>query len=361
MITISLCLIAKNEEYAIKRCLNSIADAVDEIIVVDTGSTDETKKIAQQFNAKVYDFEWIDDFSKARNFCFSKATKEYIFWLDCDDVVPESEKKKLIELKSNLDNSIDALGMDYILFVDENDNVVYSCKRYRLLKREKNFQWVGRIHEFIPVSGKVAMSNISVRHMKDKPYNDRNLKIFKKIIKENKELNTREKLYYANELFDNKLYDKAIRAYNEFLKCTDLRMEDGAAACVKIANCYRLKNNIEDELKYLLKSMEYTIPSSEICCRIGEHFFTKNNFKAATFWYETAIKNKPDANSVEIVNRNFYTWIPFLQLCVCYFQMMDYKKAYEYNEKASKYVPNNLSVVNNRKFFSDFFQQINNK
>ncbi|PES02484.1 glycosyl transferase, partial [Bacillus anthracis] len=87
MITISLCMIVKNEEATLKRCLTAISDVVDEIIIIDTGSTDQTKKIASKFTDKVIDFVWIDDFSTARNFAFSQATKEYILWLDADDLV----------------------------------------------------------------------------------------------------------------------------------------------------------------------------------------------------------------------------------------------------------------------------------
>ena len=74
MITISLCMIVKNEEKKLERCLSSYAPLMDEIIVVDTGSTDKTKEIASRFTDKIYDFEWINDFSAARNFAFSPSS-----------------------------------------------------------------------------------------------------------------------------------------------------------------------------------------------------------------------------------------------------------------------------------------------
>ena len=75
MNTISLCLIAKNEEEVIGRCIESVMDIVDEIIVIDTGSTDNTIAVAEKYGAKVYNFTWIDDFAAARNYSFSKASK----------------------------------------------------------------------------------------------------------------------------------------------------------------------------------------------------------------------------------------------------------------------------------------------
>ena len=85
MISLSLCMIVKDEEEVIRRCLDSVINIVDEIIIVDTGSTDKTKEIAKEYTRKVYDFKWIDDFSEARNFSFSKASKEYILWMDADE------------------------------------------------------------------------------------------------------------------------------------------------------------------------------------------------------------------------------------------------------------------------------------
>ncbi len=94
MITISLCMIVKNEEKVLARCLESVKDIVDEIIIVDTGSTDKTKEIAYRYTQNVYDFEWIHDFSAARNYSFSKATKDYQMWLDADDIITEENRKK---------------------------------------------------------------------------------------------------------------------------------------------------------------------------------------------------------------------------------------------------------------------------
>ncbi len=82
---ISLCVIVKNEAHYLTDCLESVKDIVDEIVVVDTGSTDNSKEIAKSFGAKVFDFNWVDDFSAARNFSLSKATKDWILYLDADE------------------------------------------------------------------------------------------------------------------------------------------------------------------------------------------------------------------------------------------------------------------------------------
>lgn len=92
MIEISLCMIVRNEEKSLPRCLASVEGLVDEIVIVDTGSADRTKEIAGAFGAAIYDFTWTEDFSAARNHAFSKATRDYIFWLDADDYLREEDQ-----------------------------------------------------------------------------------------------------------------------------------------------------------------------------------------------------------------------------------------------------------------------------
>ena len=90
MPTISLCMIVKDEEMHIARCLESVADLVDEIIVVDTGSSDRTVEIASQYTTNIYFYPWREDFSEARNYSFSKASMEFCMWMDADDILEES-------------------------------------------------------------------------------------------------------------------------------------------------------------------------------------------------------------------------------------------------------------------------------
>jgi glycosyltransferase involved in cell wall biosynthesis len=100
--SVSLTMIVKNEEANLPHCLASVEGIFDEIVVVDTGSTDQTKEVASEFGAKVFDFEWIDNFAAARNEALSHATGDYIFWLDADDVVEPGQRDKLVALLARL-------------------------------------------------------------------------------------------------------------------------------------------------------------------------------------------------------------------------------------------------------------------
>ena len=101
MVTISLCMIVKNEERVLGRCLESVQEIADEIIIVDTGSEDRTKEIAEKYHARVFEQEWQDDFSRARNYSFSQAEMDYCMWLDADDIILDKDRIKLRQLKSD--------------------------------------------------------------------------------------------------------------------------------------------------------------------------------------------------------------------------------------------------------------------
>ena len=99
---VSLCMIVKNEEDNLPACLASVAGLTDEIIVVDTGSTDRTREIARDAGAKVFEFPWVDSFAAARNESIRHATGEWIFWMDADDRLDEENREKLRRLFASL-------------------------------------------------------------------------------------------------------------------------------------------------------------------------------------------------------------------------------------------------------------------
>lgn len=97
-VVLSLCMIVRDSARTLRACLASIAPWVDEIIIVDTGSLDETIEIAKEFGAKIFHFPWIKDFSAARNVSLANATGKWLFWMDSDDTIDAENGRKLREL-----------------------------------------------------------------------------------------------------------------------------------------------------------------------------------------------------------------------------------------------------------------------
>ena len=348
---ISLCMIVKNEEKTLARCLDSVQDIVDEIIIVDTGSKDNTKEIAMEYTSNVYDFEWIDDFAAARNYSFSKATMEYIMWLDADDVLLDMDRTKLKELKRIMDPSFDVVMMKYNLGTDHENNPLCTFMRERLLKRAKGFTWNDPIHEYIKFEGKILNTDICVTHKRMHGKSDRNLKIFEKMIAEGKELSDRNKFYYARELFQNGRFEEAITYYNEFLNISGGLISNYVDASIDMANCYRHLEDDKNVLRALLRSFEHDAPRAEICCQIGFYYKQKKDYATAIFWYDIASKIKKPTNQWGAVLHDFYDFLPNMELSSCYFHIGNLELAIKHNDIAAAFKPDNPMTKQNTEYF----------
>ena len=350
MKSISLCMIVKNEEDVIDRCLSSIFKAVDEIIIVDTGSTDKTKEICKNYTDKIFDFKWCDDFSKARNFSFSLATCEYIMWLDADDVVPKNTLNEIIKLKNDMCADVYMLKYD-IAFC--NNQPTFSFYRERILKNNSNATWQGAVHECITPYGKVVSLPISIEHRKIKhTQSNRNYLIYKKVLK-SRELSPREQYYYGRELFDHKKYNECIKVLRKFINSKLGWTENNIDACYLLSQCFNYLSDRKNELKYLFKTFEYDTPRANICCKIGDYYLNENKYNLSISWYLLSIKCEDVTNKGGFVENIYYNYYPYLQLCVCFYKLGDLKTAEFYNNKARKYLITE-TTENNKNFFNQF-------
>lgn len=353
MSTISLCMIVKDEEAVLGRCLDSVKSAVDEIVIVDTGSKDRTKEIAAEYTDRIYDFTWTDDFSAARNFALSKGYKDYLMWLDADDVISEKNTQKLKELKVTLTPDVDVVMMPYTVAFDEKGRSTFSYYRERLIKNHSGFCFVGRVHEVIPPRGKIHYADIPVEHRKEKPGDgERNLKIYEEMERSGENFDGRALYYYGRELVYHKQYEKALGILKQFLERQDGWVENKIDATRQLAVC---SYGLEDEnkaLEWLLKAFVYDVPRGETCCDLGRHFMDRGQYEQAVYWYEQALKAKKASQSGAFVAEDCYGFLPAISLCICYERMGDRRRAEEYNELAGQYKPDSPYYLNNRNFFA---------
>lgn len=355
--TISLCMIVKNEEEVLENCLESIVGIVDEIIIVDTGSTDGTIDIAKKYTDSLYHFEWIDDFSAARNYAFSLATKEYILWLDADDVLLVEDYEKLKEVKQSLSVDVDVVSMYYHIAFDEAGNPTFKYRRNRLVKRERDFKWHGVVHEYLAVSGKCIDADIAITHEKSKKAivtgdNQRNLKIYEKKLQRGEAFTARDMFYFANELKDHRYFERAIRYYRKFLKTEAGWIEDIIRAYINMAACYKEKADIKKELEALMMSIVHDVPRPEVSCRLGDYYKEKGELKKAVLWYCLALD--VDMDHVQGFQLEaFATWYPHMQLCYCYYQLDEKILAYAHHLRAKEYRPNDAAVLYNEAIFAN--------
>jgi glycosyltransferase involved in cell wall biosynthesis len=146
-VQVSLCLIVKNEEANLPPCLQPVADLVNEVVVVDTGSTDRSREVAAALGARVFDFPWVEDFSAARNESLRRATCPWIFWLDADDRVDEANHAKLRALFGSLRDLNAAYIMQTALLRKTGSPQLVD--HIRLFPNHPDIRWRYRIHEQI--------------------------------------------------------------------------------------------------------------------------------------------------------------------------------------------------------------------
>lgn len=352
MVSISLCMIVKNEEDVLSRCLDSVKDLVEEIIIVDTGSTDTTVSIAEQYTDSVYHYSWDDNFAEARNFAFSKATKDFIMWLDADDVLLKEDQIGFQKLKDELNHDVDIVMMNYNITFDSMGRPTFSYNRERLMRRAKEYQWKGAIHEVIVPSGNIIHSKVSISHKKLHPTDpDRNLKIFEKILATGGLLDSRQQFYYARELSYHQRYDEAIEVLLEFLNTGNGWVENNISACIDLAGFYRTTGQNEKIFSSLCRSFEYDEPRAEVCCEIGKYLIDKNQYSSAIFWYKVAASRQLSENSSGFQQPDCYGFVPYMQLCVCYDKTGDSENAWLYHCKAKEIKPDDPSVLHNENYF----------
>ncbi len=210
---LSVAIIAKNEEVLIERCLKSVQDA-DEIVVVDTGSTDKTIEIARKFTDKIYtDYKWNDNFGEARQHAMGKCTGDWILTIDADDRLADGGMEKLREIADKHPEEY-CFG---VLYVGEKSGASHKLPCF--YKNCKEVFWSGAAHNYLSKtarldSGATIIYGYSPAHKKNP---DRTFKILKKAVKEHPE-KPREIFYLAREYQYKKDWINCLYYCNEYLK-----------------------------------------------------------------------------------------------------------------------------------------------
>ncbi|MES2208551.1 MAG: glycosyltransferase [Pseudomonadota bacterium] len=340
MPTLSLAMIVKNESDTIERLLSSVQAICDEMIVVDTGSTDDTVTKAEAMGATVFHFTWIDDFSAARNFSFSCCTKDWIIWLDGDDFITPENQQRLLNLKQQtLNNDLEAVYLRYVYppVVQWRERII-RCDLFG-----KKMEWQGAIHE-----GIVGLDQTKVEFFEDIAINhepppdrhiakkNRNINILRKHYRE-EQSDQRTLFIYAVECMHN-LYkeegEKVIAHFFSIAQYSPYKYEIYS----KMYSFYMDFDEPERAIEALAKAIVEDPKRAEAYYKLGKHMLNKKNdpHGALPLLYTASNIELPTDGEPEI---EAYSYGPWEMLCRANFRLGNYVVAKEMAEKALQHNP----------------------
>ncbi|MFQ5686343.1 MAG: glycosyltransferase [Candidatus Scalindua sp.] len=318
--TISLCMIVKNEEEYLSRCLNSVKGYVDEIIIVDTGSTDRTVEIAKSFGAKVFIHPWEGDFSKARNYSLKYATCDWILILDADEELSEEDAPRLKEIvKEN--------NYTTISFVIKNKFKDSTQESYaNMIRLFKNFNGVyyeGIVHNIIKYSGNCLESSLSIIHHGYNLPEDKMEEKFLRtatLLKEQIKTDPHNPIphrYLGISYMGVKMYDEAIAESKTALKLAEERgclVEDIFVSYYIISAAFFEKGALKESETYALKKVEMDDKSLDGYCILSFIYYNLKKYdkllkyseKYLTLW-DSIIKH-PERTNTSISHTIGHKW-----------------------------------------------------
>lgn len=302
-VSVSVCMIVKNEEAVLRRCLESLQGTYDQLVIADTGSTDDTINIARSFTDEVYSIPWEDDFGKARNISFSYAKCDYIMYVDADDILPSEEKEKFLQLKKDLSQMpVDERPKTIIMAYDAPEGGGLSY-RHRMVARHDGPYWGGAIHERAFVLEPEMTTEIKFLHRKlVKPPKDRNCNIIRKIPRD--------------------------------------ELKEDFWLCIQCYLDMTLAEHHEEAKEYYLMAKAAKEHNASYCVWIARILIINEYFENALLWLEMALESEDNTPDQKL-------WI-YQQLVKAYIGLGRMQEAIDYNDKVLEINPANLAARTNR-------------
>lgn len=338
---LSVCMIVKNEENVLERCLESLKGIPDEIIIVDTGSQDQTKEIALRYTDKVFDFVWVNDFSKARNYAASKATGEWILVIDADEYVErESFKKFKRELKDNPPEH-DILSVQIVSFVGNIGRSTSLNYHERLYRNNGLISYYRPVHEMLTHKNPDENTNRGIIDLQlfhsgyladaiqEKNKSERNLSL---LLSNNKK-EAIDYFFIGNEYKSLGELDKAIRYYQKAYNLkSDINLDWVKKLLLYLVDSLHKKNR-DDEALDIIQSCEKVFPNIvDFKFFKGIITFNKKQYRRSKRILEDILENKETLVSVQSLD--FLELLPLKYLGKIYEKENELHKAVESYSKA---------------------------
>lgn len=324
----------KNEAKNLGPMLSSVRGCFDEIVIVDTGSTDNSIEFIERINKtrddwdlpeiKVFHFDWCDDFSKARQFSFDKCTKDYVAWIDLDDCL--SDPKAFIKWRDTVMHSAHYWMAIYNYAYNDKGGVECQFVRERVIKRSYGFKWAYPVHEgLLQMEGRKywpqRVNTWTVNHRRSaedqKADHMRNVRIMEKLSES--ELNPRMKFYYGKELFENGYPEKAGKPLMEALLSGTLEPHDRILTIQYAAQAAMSQKAWPQVLDLAFNGLKLMPSRAEYWCLIGDCYLQTGQMGEAVQAYKSALQCSPNDLGGIVVTHNYaYCEYPTCKLAEIY-------------------------------------------
>lgn len=344
-VRLSQCMIVRDEEKNIERALSWGKDLVYEQIVVDTGSTDRTVELALAMGAKVYHFQWIDDFAAAKNYAISKASGDWIAFLDADEYFPPEEAKKLMPLLNQLARTRYCVMLTSWMHVNREEKIFAGGVQTRIFKRMQELQYRKRIHEelelkggnivdsTVDASGELAIfhSGYDLDSSEDKQKGERNARLILMELEEHPDdydmMGYLGDAYYSvtgRNAEAEEWYRKSIDRMPEHIDEYDVR---SAVTFWKLMTILYKKNDEKAMMEIYEKAVRHIPKECDYDYVAGRFYVVKQDFKKGAYHLERALEildKHGSVNKGELLTGNLQgTWE---LLAMCHYQNEDLDK-----------------------------------
>lgn len=340
---ISACIIAKNEENNINRCLESMKTIADEMIVVDTGSTDQTVEVAKSCGAKVYSYDWKNDFAKAKNYAIEQAKGDWIIFLDADEYFSDDTipNVRLYIEKLHLNKKCHAICVKIINIDVDNDNIeLSSFVNLRMFRNEPNFRYRYELHEELYNSkGQLEIFILSdvievyhtgySYHIIEKKLK-RNLSIIKEEIKKNGEI-PRYYRYLCDCYHGLQQYDEAVKFGKLHIKSNVSSIANESTVYMKVIDSLIRSNAKIEEIKYEIENAIQVFPNiPDFYAQYGRYLCEQKEYEKSMQYFLKALevnkkRDKYEADSFHGKLANLYCTLGEL-----FFKKNQYNEAIQY-------------------------------
>lgn len=356
--TVAMCMIIKNEAHHLSQMLQSVKGCFDQIVIVDTGSTDNSVEFLEQINKLIAEgqpmwqgfpeieiehFDWVDDFSKAREYSFSFAKTDYVYWQDGDDVL--SDAKAFIQWRDTVMHSAHYWLAKYNYAFDAKGKVECDFIRERIVKREHGFKWKYFVHEgLVQDEGKQYWPNRVntwwVNHMRSeddkKADHGRNVKLLEKYSKDG-EISPRMKFYQGKELVENGFIKEGAKPLMEAIQSGELEAHDRTLAFQYAAQSALATGAHDQVVDLLYNALKLQPNRAEYWCLLGDSYIARNMIAEATQAYKVALNSVPNKMGGLVVTYDHaYSSYPKTKLCEISMAIGDFDEANFWLEELKK-------------------------